>query len=274
MPQKKAAIIQSLDKGLFLLEVIEQGAHPFSLQELWRRLAWDKATIYRLLSTLEARGYVHRDPQTRRYSLGIKIYALYDSLLRHLDLQQIIKPYLAELVRQTGQTAHLAVAAGNRIVFIDRAVGSDILSVNTQIGAAEPLHCTALGKAYLAYCEPQRQEELIAGLLERFTPKTIVAQEELREEFERTRRRGYAVDDEEYIEGIRCVGAPILNAQAMPVALIGVSGAKARIQGRKIREHGDVVRRMSREISAAFGYGIGSASARAPAGRPKNDQYQ
>lgn len=265
--KKKGALIQSLDKGLFLLELIEQGGHPLSLQELWQRLDWDKATIYRLLSTLEARGYVHRDPQSRRYSLGIKIYALYDSLVRHLDLQQTLRPYLGALVQQTGQTAHLAVAAGSRIVFIDRAVGSEILSVNTQIGADEPLHCTALGKAYLAYCEPQRRVELIAGPLTRFTPRTLVSRRELQQECDRIRRRGYAVDNEEYIEGIRCIAAPILNAQAMPVALMGISGAKTRIQGPKIQEYGELVRRLSLEVSAAFGYGIGGSAETAHAGR-------
>lgn len=268
MPENKRAIIQSLDKGLFLLEIIEQGAHPYTLQELWRELKWDKATIYRLLSTLEARGYVRRHPESRRYSLGIKIYALYDSLVRHMDLQQTIRPYLAALVRQTGQTAHLAVPAGSRIVFIDRAVGSDILSVNTQIGAAEPLYCTALGKAYLAFCEPRQRDELISGSLRRFTPKTLVSRSKLVEECERTLRRGYAVDDEEYIEGIRCLAAPVLNAQAVPVALLGISGAKDRILGKTIREYGETIRKVSLEISAAFGYGVGTNPGPEPAAAP------
>lgn len=268
MTKSKPSIIQSLDKGLFLLEIIEQGAHPYSLQELWRELRWDKATIYRLLSTLEGRGYVRRHPESRRYSLGIKIYALYDSLVRHMDLQQTIRPYLSALVRQTGQTAHLAVPAGSRIVFIDRAVGSDILSVNTQIGAAEPLHCTALGKAYLAFCEPKQRDELIAGRLTRFTPRTLVSRAELTDECERTRKRGYALDDEEYIEGVRCLAAPVLNAQAVPVALVGVSGAKDRIRGKTIREYGETIRRVSLEISAAFGYGVGTNPGSEPAALP------
>ena len=146
MEKKDNSIIYSLDKGLFLLETIEQAAQPISLQELWQTLKWDKSTIYRLLVTLEKRGYIHRDPKERKYSLGMKIYALYDSLIRKLDVQQITKSHLALLARRTGQTAHLAVAVGSCIVFIDRAVGSEILSVNTQIGAMEPLHCTALGK--------------------------------------------------------------------------------------------------------------------------------
>jgi DNA-binding IclR family transcriptional regulator len=158
------------------------------------------------------------------------------------------------------------VPAGSRIVFIDRAVGSDILSVNTQIGAAEPLHCTALGKAYLAFCEPGQRDELIAGRLARFTPKTLVSRGELTEECERTRKRGYALDDEEYIEGIRCLAAPVLNAQAAPVALVGISGAKDRIRGRQIREYGEAIRRVSLEISAAFGYGLGAKSGTDPAG--------
>jgi len=260
MNKKDTGIIHSLDKGLYLLEIIEQAHQPLNLQELWRKLKWDKATIYRLLVTLEKRGYLHRDPQTRQYSLGIKICALYDSLIRKLDLQQITKPHLAQLVKQTGQTAHLAVAVGGCIVFIDRAVGSEILSVNTQIGAMEPLHCTALGKAFLAYSEEGMQEELLSGPLNRFTPKTIVGKRELREEMTRIRSRGYAVDDEEYLEGIRCIAAPILNSQGLPVALIGISGPKTRIRGSRIKEYGEEIRQVSLEISKQFGYEIGSAS--------------
>ena len=216
MEKKDTSIIYSLDKGLFLLETIEQAAQPISLQELWQTLKWDKSTIYRLLVTLEKRGYIHRDPKERKYSLGLKIYALYDSLIRKLDVQQITKSHLALLARRTGQTAHLAVAVGSCIVFIDRAVGSEILSVNTQIGAMEPLHCTALGKAYLAYVEPEKLEELLAGPLVKYTPRTIVSRRGLQKEMAAIRDRGYAVDDEEYNDGILCIASPILNAHGLP----------------------------------------------------------
>jgi DNA-binding IclR family transcriptional regulator len=254
MEKKDASIIHSLDKGLFLLETIEQASRPISLQELWQTLKWDKATIYRLLVTLEKRGYIHRDPEERKYSLGLKIYALYDSLIRKLDLQQITKSHLAFLARRTGQTAHLAVAVGSCIVFIDRAVGSEILSVNTQIGAMEPLHCTALGKAYLAYVEPERREELLAGPLKKSTPRTVVSRRGLQREMAAIRDRGYAVDDGEYNDGILCIASPILSSLGPPVALVGISGPKSRISDARVAEYGRMIRKHAMEISSAFGF--------------------
>jgi DNA-binding IclR family transcriptional regulator len=143
---------------------------------------------------------------------------------------------------------------GSCIVFIDRAVGSEVLSVNTQIGAMEPLHCTALGKAYLAYVEPEKLEELLAGPLEKFTPRTIVNRRGLQREMAAIRDRGYAVDDEEYNDGILCIASPILNAHGLPVALMGVSGPKSRISEARVEEYGRVIRKHAMEISHTFGF--------------------
>jgi DNA-binding IclR family transcriptional regulator len=257
MNEKKYNIIHSLDKGLYLLEMLEQAGSPMTLQQLWLKLKWDKATIYRLLCTLEKRGYVFRNPSSPEYSLGLKIYALYDSLIRNLDLQQITKPFLVSLVRHTKQAAHLAVPVGKSVVFIDRMSGSDILSVNTQIGSTEPLHCTALGKAYLAFLPIEEAEELLAGPLARFTPRTMTAKNRIREELLKIKARGYAVDNEEYIDGIRCIAAPILNQHGSPIALVGISGPQNRVSLTDVKNFGDMLKKLALEISKKFGHGIG-----------------
>lgn len=106
---KSNQIIRTLDKGLYLLEVIEQEYEPVNLTTLVNKLKWDKATVFRLCSTLERRGYIQKDPDTKCYSLGLKIYGLYDSITRNLDMQKIIRPYLNRLVKRTGETANLAL---------------------------------------------------------------------------------------------------------------------------------------------------------------------
>ena len=183
--KKSTGFIRSLDKGLFLLEVIEESGSPITLKKLWLKLHWDKATIHRLLATLERRGYICRDQSSKGYTLGMKIYGLYNSLVQNLDLQTITRPYLSRLVKATGETAHLAVPVEKNIVFIDRVAGSGILSVNTQLGGREPLHCTALGKAYLAYVDEEALATLMSESFARYTPKTIVSARSLREELAR-----------------------------------------------------------------------------------------
>ncbi len=251
---KDHSIIQSLDKGLYLLEVIEQANAPVTLNSLWKKVQWDKATIHRLLATLEKRGYINRDPKTKSYTLGIKIYGLYNSLINELDLQGITHPYLNQLVQETGESAHLAVALEKNIVFIDRVVGSDVISVNTQIGSREPIHCTALGKAYIAYYAEEEIIDLVDAELPKYTAKTITNIDVLKEELEKIYERGYAIDNEEYSEGVRCIGAAVLNQFKMPIAMIGVSGPKYRISMNDAHKYGKLIGTYALEISQRFGY--------------------
>ena len=256
--KKDYSIIQSLDKGLYLLEVIEQAGEPIGLNALWRRLQWDKATIHRLLSTLEKRGYVHRDPQRKTYTLGLKIHALHSSLLRELDLHGITRPHLVELTATTGQTAHLAVVVEKSVVFIDRVTGSDVISVNTQIGAREPLHCTALGKAFLAAHPAEDLADLVEPVLEKYTSRTITSLETLTQELNKTQKRGYAMDDQEYIEGVRCLAAAVLNQYGTPVAMVGISGPVSRMPLAQCRAYGALVHDAALAVSQRFGYSPGT----------------
>jgi DNA-binding IclR family transcriptional regulator len=252
--KKGTSIIQSLDKGLYLLEVVEQAGSPSTLQQLWEKLRWDKATIYRILSTLERRGYISRNSKTKTYTLGMKIYGLYDSLVRDLDIQQIARQYLERLVEQTGQTAHLAVVLENSVVFIDKVAGSEVLSVNTQVGAREPMHCTALGKAFLAYVEEQDLKSYLKLPLEKFTPNTITTLAGLKTELNRIRKKGYAFDNEEYVAGVRCISCPILNQYDAPVAMLGISGPKSRISLKDSTENARIIKDFALEISKRLGY--------------------
>jgi len=251
---KSPHIIQSLDKGLYLLEVVEQANRPVTLGELWSKLQWDKATIHRLLATLERRGYLLRDQGTKQYTLGLKIYALYNSLKSNLDIQRISKPYLPELAEATGESAHLAVVVERNVVFIDRFSSSEMLSVNTQIGAREPMYCTALGKAYLAYCDNATLEQLYTYPLEAYTQRTVTTVAQLKRQLELIRGKGYAVDDEEYIDGIRCVAAAIFNEFSTPIAMIGVSGPKHRLPAKTIEKFGNLIRETALKISHHCGY--------------------
>jgi len=253
-PRPDTSIIQSLDKGLMLLETVEQAKAPVGLADLATRLGWDKATIHRLLATLERRGYLLRDPSTRRYALGLKIFGLYESATRSFDIQRETRPYLARIAEHTGETAHLAVALSGSIVFIDRVASSESLAVNTQIGAQEPLFCTALGRAILAYLPEEELRRHVPAPLPRYTRKTVSTIPALRASLDSVRSRGYAVDDEEYLQGIRCVASPILGPAGAPVAAIGISGPLTRLSMATLRRFGGEIRRAARELSERAGW--------------------
>jgi DNA-binding IclR family transcriptional regulator len=256
VPRKDSRIIHSLDKGLFLLEIVEEAERPLSLHDLWLKLKWDKATVHRLLVTLERRGYLLRDSATRQYTLGLKIAGLYASLTRNFDLQTVTRPRLEEVARETTETAHLAIPVGGDIVFIDRVGSREPLSVTTQIGAREPMYCTALGKAILAFVDVAELKELVRPPLKRYTRRTATTLAEVRRTLRSVAAGGYAVDDGEYADGIRCVAAPILNDQGYPIAALGISGPAFRLPPEKVRRFGALIRDAGLAISRRAGYDL------------------
>ncbi len=253
-PARDTHIIQSLDKGLFVLELVEQAGHPVGLNELKLKLGWDKATVHRILATLERRGYLLRHPATKLYSLGLKVYALYDSLTRNFDIHDATHSYLVQVAEETGESTHLAVAVGKEIVFIDRVQSTEVLSVNTQIGAREPLFCTAIGRAILAYVPPDEIENYVQIPFVRYTSRTIGSVAALRSELVKVGQKGFAVDNEEYIEGIRCVAVPVFNHEHAPIAAMGISGPANRITSSRADHLGVILKKAAQQVSAQAGW--------------------
>lgn len=254
MGDKNTQIIHSLDKGLVLLETIEQETYPITLHALWKKLGWDKATILRMCNTLERRGYIRKDPSTKQYSLGLKIFGLYESILKHIDVQQMAKQYLERISQETGESAHLAFFIEKSAVFIDKVVGSKDPPINVQIGGREPLHCTAMGKAFLAFSEIPDLGQQLEIPLKKYTPQSIDSPEELEQELEKIKSRSYAVDNEEYIAGVRCIAAPIFNHTGVPVAAIGISAPKERIPDTRIERYGTIISTTAAELSEKLGF--------------------
>ncbi len=252
--KKDTRIIHSLDKGLVLLEVIERETYPITLNSLWRKLQWDKATILRMCTTLERRDYIRRDPSTRCYSLGWRIFGLYESIIKNIDLQRMTKPYLEQLEKKTGESAHMAFIFEKSVVFIDKVVGSLNPPVNVQIGGRAPLHCTSLGKVYLSFAAEEELDKLLESPLKKYTENTIDTKEQLSRVLIKIREQGYAIDNEEYIPGVRCVAAPILNQTGHPIAAISISAPKNRLSLSRCREYGEYIRDATLKISKLLGY--------------------
>jgi len=252
--KKDTHIIQSLDKGLHLLEMIEMAREPLSLNDLYKKLKWERASIHRMLETLVRRGYLIRDTKRKTYILGPKIYGLYSSIQRDLDIKKTIKPYLDELAKRTCETAHVAVAINNEMVFLDRSAGTEAVTVNTQIGDRVPLYCTAIGKAYLAFEKKFSLRDLYKEPLESYTTNTMTDIGAIEKDLELTQRRGYSFDNEEYLEGIRCVSAPIFNDCGEIVAVLGISGPKYRMTRNISRVKGKTTHEIAVRASKHFGY--------------------
>lgn len=252
---KKAKKLNSLDRGLEILEILAFTKKPMGVTELSEWLDVDKASIYRTLATLEAHNMVEQDPETKKYSLGLKLIELSGSLLNRLELRVRAKPFLKELCERTGESAHLTTFVNNSIVYIDKEETSGRISVKTEIGMEAPMHCTATGKAVAAFLPEEKIDELIRTKgLTPYTPKTITSPEMLKAHFARIREKGYALDDEEFDIGVRCIGAPVRNFKGKVIGSVGISGSIVTMTLENIQKHIPVVLEVSRKISSAIGY--------------------
>lgn len=218
------AEIQSLARGLKILEMLATARDGVSITELAENLDVDKGSASRLVQTLAKYGYAEKDMNTQRYRLGPHVVKLSQRLLAQMSLRDEAKPFLHKLVDSTNECAHLAILARGQAFYLDQVESSATLRVNADIGTLAPLHCTALGKALLAFGNASVPVELHAH-----TPRTIVDPELLQTHMERVRRQGYALDDEEYTIGVRCAAAPVYDISGKVVGAIGISGPANRM---------------------------------------------
>jgi len=247
--------VQSLGRGLYILEYIAEQDHPVRLAELAALLGVEKSSAYRLVATLADRGYVRKDSRADGYVLSRKVLELAGKLAGHSRLKECAPKFLEELAEKTGETSHLAVLSSGKVLLVDYRFGSRPIGVISQSGHAEPLHCTALGKALLAgYDLEELRRVLGSGPLRRYTSKTITNPARLAEECGAAMRDGLAFDHEEFHEGVRCVAAPVFDFSGKVVAALGISGPASNLPPAVLKKHGLKTCACALELSKEMGY--------------------
>ncbi|MBC7227933.1 MAG: IclR family transcriptional regulator [Thermoflexales bacterium] len=245
----------SLVKGIKLLEVLADTGRAMGVSELSRTLGLDKSTVYRLLATLKARGYVEQDPETRKYAVGPKMIAVSSRILGNNDVYLQARPVMKRLLQETRETVHLAMRMENQVVYIAQEISPEVVSVNTEMGQREPVHCTAVGKALVAFLPDEEREAVIRCLDFRpYTPRTITDPERFRAHCLEIRAQGYAVDDEELHPGVRCIAAPIRGYDGTVLASLGISGPTIRLSSETLPRLGRIVMKYAQEVSGRLGY--------------------
>jgi DNA-binding IclR family transcriptional regulator len=246
--------VQVLDRSFRILNTLAGADTELSPVELANRLHLHKSTVHRLLSVLEWQRLIQRTPQGT-YGLGLRLIEMGSRATRQHDLAEDALPFLQRLVETTGETAHIGVLNGTEMVSIANVRGRWALSTPSTVGRRTHVHCTSVGKAFLAFLSADASHELIGRLkLTRQTRQTIVTGTALRTELARIRRRGYAIDDEEVEVGLRCIGAPVRNYKGDVIAAIGIAGPVFRIQKSRVPELARAVIRAAAELSAHLGY--------------------
>jgi DNA-binding IclR family transcriptional regulator len=238
-----------LGKSLHVLEALAS-ARELSVSEVTQRAGISKGAAFRILATLEKQGYVHKDADTKRYRPGPGIIALSTAFLAGQDLVHSTRPVLEQLRHESGETVNLGMLRQGQVEYLEVLESMHDLRTTGRVGRRDPLHCTALGKALLAALPGDEARNLLAGSArERHTARTIVEMDELLAELRRTRARGYAIDDGENIDGVRCVAAVITDALARPTGAISISGPAARLSDQTLGELGERVHSAAGDLS-------------------------
>lgn len=241
--------VKTLARGLMVLEKLAEAPDGLSITELAKTFKVDKGGMSRVLQTLSKYGFAEKDELTRKYILGAEVVRLSRTLLNRMELRITAKPYLQELVDQSGECAHLAILAKGEALYIDQAESSSALRVNTDVGILAPLHCTALGKILLAFTDFS-----IPEILQSYTIRTITDPSALRHHVDQVRNQGYAMDDEEYNPGVRCIAVPVFDYRNRCVAAIGISGPTSRLPLENIDNVVKTVKEIGKTLSARLSF--------------------
>jgi DNA-binding IclR family transcriptional regulator len=248
--------IQSLDRGLLILETVGKSNAPVSLGHLTSILGIDRSSAFRLANTLKRRGFLANASVGKDYILGPSIWRLSRQYDWSRMLATIAHDHLKSLASITNETAHLAVREGRKALFIDHATTSQVISISGQTGELVPLYCTSHGKALLADFDASGLKALFGGEpLESWTKQTIVSIGELANTCKEIRARGYATDESEFIEGVRCVAAPIRDKAGVVIASIGISAPTSRFPAQRDAEYAAQVTEIADQIGKLIGSG-------------------
>lgn len=244
----------ALAKGLYLLDVIGERDQPARFKDLQIASGLPKGTLARMLNTLVAFRLVRHEPSDNTYRLGNRLFELAHRVWETFDLRGAAAPQLERLAAETHETVALTAADNDQIVYIDQRSQGGPFGFRIEVGRRAPLHCTAPGKALLAFSAPHEQRAILARLsLERFTETTITDAEHLLADLAITRARGYALSQGEHLDGVISVAAPVFDHTGKAIAAIGVFGPSSRIALDRLHVIGRDLMEAARMISGNVG---------------------
>ena len=248
-------INKSIDRALQILELFSLEKAEWGVTEISKALNIYKSNVHNVLTTLAEKGFVKKDPKTDKYKLGIKFFELGSVVIKNMDLRKIAHPYIEELSKEFNETVHLGVLDKGRVISIEGEESGKGLCSHIEIGKGTPLHCTAVGKAIMAYLSEEEINLIIRREgLEKFTENTITTKKDLKNEFKKIREQGYAIDNIEHEEGVRCVAGPIRDYTGKVIASMSISGPAFRINEDNIPLIAKKVKEYCNCISEEIGY--------------------
>ncbi|MBA8870269.1 IclR family acetate operon transcriptional repressor [Pantoea agglomerans] len=247
--------VQSLTRGLTLLELIADSHGSVALTELAQQAGLPNSTTHRLLSTMQQQGFVRQVGDLGLWTIGAHAFVVGSSFLQSRNLLALVHPVLRSLMEQSGETVNLAVLdlSDHQAVIIDQVQCTQLMRMSAPIGGKLPMHASGAGKAFLAHLGDEQVTALLHQKgLHYYTQKTLMSPQSLKENLALVRKAGFSFDDEEHALGLRCVAAPIYDEHGEAFAALSISGPIARMTDDRITELGALVIREARQVTLAY----------------------
>jgi DNA-binding IclR family transcriptional regulator len=252
--RKTSKFLRALESAFRILELMSRNEKGVRVTELSKSLDLPKATVFRILFTLQQLGYARKDPATRAYVMVSSVAWLNHDEGRE-TLRRVARPYMEKMLARFEQTVNLAVIDRDQVLYTEILEGLRSIRMAATVNTYGPIYATGVGKSMLAFLHPMEAEEILKRKARpKLTSKTITSVPALLKACRRIREQGYAIDNEEAEKGARCVAAPIFNAQGRPIAAISVSGPVSHMSGATVTQVGHMLQDATRKISAQLGF--------------------
>ncbi|MGN0143002.1 MAG: IclR family transcriptional regulator [Roseburia sp.] len=247
--------VQSAERIFQVMEMLAENGE-MGLMEISAALGLHKSTVHRLLMSLIYMGYAKQDETTQKYMLSCKIVNMAGKILERMDILQIAKPYMERLSDLSGETVHLVQREGSNILYIykiEAKVGT--IRMVSHVGMVHPMYCSGVGKAIMAEL-PEREVKQIwnESVIEKKTKHTVTDYEEMQKLLAGIREKGYALDDEENEEGVRCIAASLMDYHSDVRYAFSISGPTSRMTRARVEELAVDVKKVQQELSRELGY--------------------
>lgn len=216
--------VNLVDRIFVILEYLSLATEPKGPTDIAQATGLHKSTVHRLLTAMNDRGYVERD-KNGTYRIGVKLVEIASNHINNLELHAEARPFLNEIREELGLSVYLGILDNREVVYVEKLDSGRNLRLYTQIGLRVPAYCSSLGKCLLANMSGDDLDYLLYGVtLDKFTENTITSKKQLKTHLREVRKQGWAMDNEEYIVGNRCVAAPIFDYRGEAIAAVSVSG--------------------------------------------------
>lgn len=248
MGREEEVKVKSLQKAMEVLECFIQ-KQPLGVTEISEKLGLYKSNVHNILMTFTALGYLTQDVETGKFRLGVSIMSLSRAFREGLDITRIAGPFMREIANEAGELIYLTIPKDDSVIYLEGISPDHQRMVSKSVAGEDcKMYCTAVGKAMLASMPKEEVEKCISGKLEAYTENTITDKKSLLEEIEKTRIRGYGIDDMEIMFGIKCVGVALLNHDGKVEGGLSISAPSLRMSDEKIELYANILKEYAAKI--------------------------